>query len=137
MREGETMSRLVAYPAILDDSENEKNIFSVSFPDVPDALTFGNGIAEAITKAEEALGLSLDDLNKLPRVSDLNEIREKNKSKIVSFVAVDLDEVAQRVIVPTVRKNTTLPADIAQEAEKRNINFSEVLLQGLKEKLNS
>lgn len=34
--------RLVVYPAIFDNSVNKKGIYSVEFPDVPDALTYGD-----------------------------------------------------------------------------------------------
>lgn len=38
------MSRIVAYPVILDDSENKKGVF----PDVPGAISDGEGVAEAM-----------------------------------------------------------------------------------------
>ncbi|WP_125588159.1 type II toxin-antitoxin system HicB family antitoxin [Companilactobacillus jidongensis] len=127
--------RLVVYPAIFDDSENKKGVYSVEFPDVPDALTYGNSLAEALDRAPEALGLSLYELETLPKSSDINIIREKNPQAIVNLVSVDLEKIRLTVKVPYVRKNTTLPADIAQQAEERNINFSETLLEGLKQKL--
>lgn len=128
--------RLVVYPAIFDDSENKKGIYSVEFPDVTDALTYGDNLAEALDRAPEALGLSLYELKTLPEPSNINEVRKNNPQAIINFVSVDLEKIKAKVKVPYVRKNTTLPADIAQKAEERNINFSETLLEGLKQKLN-
>ena len=33
------MERYVAYPAVLDDTENEKGLYTVTFPDVPGAIS--------------------------------------------------------------------------------------------------
>lgn len=131
--------RLVVYPAIFDDTDNKPGIYSVEFPDVPDALTYGNSLAEALDRAPEALGLSLyeDTNSELPVPSDLNKIRNLYPNAIVNLVSVDLEKIKLHVKVPSVKKNTTLPADIAQAAEERNINFSETLLEGLKQKLKA
>ncbi|WP_334330493.1 type II toxin-antitoxin system HicB family antitoxin [Companilactobacillus sp. HBUAS59699] len=110
-------------------------VYSVEFPDVPDALTYGDSLAEALDRAPEALGLSLYELAELPKPSDLDEVRRDNPQAIVNLVCVDLEKIKLTVKVPYVRKNTSLPADIAQKAEERNINFSETLLEGLKQKL--
>ncbi len=52
-----------AYPCILEPEEAEgfEGVFNVSFPDVPGALTFGHGRAEALTMAEDALTIMLAD----------------------------------------------------------------------------
>ena len=68
----------VVYPAILDDSENEKEVYTVTFPDVPEAFTSGNGLAEAILMGSEVLGAVLVLHDKLPESSDLNTIQSKN-----------------------------------------------------------
>ena len=52
-----------AYPCLLEPEEAEgfQGIFNVSFPDVPGALTFGHGRAEALAMAEDALTVMLAD----------------------------------------------------------------------------
>ncbi|WP_164505040.1 type II toxin-antitoxin system HicB family antitoxin [Companilactobacillus hulinensis] len=85
--------RLVVYPAIFDDSENKKDVYSVEFPDVPDALTYGNSLAEALDRAPEALGLSLYELKSFPKPSDANEVRKNNPKAIVNLVSVDLEKL--------------------------------------------
>jgi len=129
--------RLIVYPAIFDDTQNDPGVYSVNFPDVPDALTYGYNLAEALDRAPEVLGLSLYEKkdSELPTPSALNTIRKDNPQAIVNLVSVDLEKIKSQVKIPYVKKNTTLPADIAKEAEERNINFSETLLEGLKQKL--
>lgn len=50
------------YPCVLAP-ENDGG-FSVSFPDVPEALTCGNSRAEALALAEEALAVALGEYMK-------------------------------------------------------------------------
>ena len=42
---------------------------------------------------------------------------------------------AKKVKMPVVRKNTTIPVDLAEKAEEAGINFSATLTEALKEKL--
>ena len=44
----------VAYPAILDDRENDPGTYTVTFPDVPGAISEGVGIPDALAKGAEA-----------------------------------------------------------------------------------
>ena len=129
------MTRLVVYPAILDDSENEKGVYTVTFPDVPSAITFGNGLGEALKNAEEVLGLMLYDKKELPKPSNIEVIRRDNPRKIVNLVETDLDLAKKEVKKPVVKKNTTLPGDLAERAEKAGINFSQTLAHALRTKL--
>ncbi len=94
-REELIMTRLVTYVAVLDDSENDKGVYTVSFPDVPGAITDGVGVAESRKNAEEVLGLMLFDWEQLPTPTDIEIIRENNPGTIVDYVVYDLD-VAER-----------------------------------------
>ena len=51
----------VAYPAVLEDSENDTGTYTVTFPDVPGAISEGVGIPDALAKGAEALELMLYD----------------------------------------------------------------------------
>ena len=131
------MSRIVAYPTVMDDRENGNNIFTVTFPDVPGAISEGKGIARALFNASEALGLILYDEEELPEPSDVKMVAKDNPDCVVSLVSVDLDEVTRDVTIPMVTRNTRIPSDLAIEAEKRHIDFSETLAEGLREKLRA
>ncbi|MFQ9706095.1 MAG: type II toxin-antitoxin system HicB family antitoxin [Limosilactobacillus pontis] len=128
--------RLVAYPAVLDDRDNEKGFYTVTFPDVPAAISQGKGIAEAIINGASALGLVLYDATPLPERSDIDVIKKNNKGTVVTYIAVDLNEAKKNVTLPVVKKNTTLPGDLAKKAEAAGINFSQTLKEALEKKLN-
>lgn len=88
--------RYVAYPAILDDTENEKDFFTVTFPDVPGAISEGRGEAAAIAGGQTALGLVLFDEDQLPKASSLTAIQKANPRKKVFLIAVDLSEATKK-----------------------------------------
>ncbi|MFR0770961.1 MAG: type II toxin-antitoxin system HicB family antitoxin [Limosilactobacillus pontis] len=96
--------RLVAYPAVLDDRDNEKGFYTVTFPDVPAAISQGKGIAEAIINGASALGLVLYDATPLPERSDIDVIKKNNKGTVVTYIAVDLNEAKKNVTLPVVKK---------------------------------
>lgn len=129
--------RIVAYPAILDDSENPKGMYTVTFPDVPGAISQGMGVPEAMANGSEALGLMLYNEEKLPNVSDIKEIQKENQGSLVTMIFSDLAEAKKHVKMPMVKKNTTIPGDLAQKAEEAGINFSKTLTEALEQKLNS
>ncbi|MCH3906377.1 MAG: type II toxin-antitoxin system HicB family antitoxin [Lactobacillus sp.] len=130
------MPRYVAYPAILDDSDNPKDYFTVTFPDLPGVISEGDGIAAAMSKASEALGLALYDAKNFPVSSRLNQIKQKHPDKIVVLIAADLVKTKKEVKPPTVKKNTTIPRSLAQKAEQSGINFSKTLTEALEIKLS-
>lgn len=129
--------RIVAYPAILDDSENPKGMYTVTFPDVPGAISQGKGVPEAMANGSEALGLMLYNANELPKVSNAKDIQKEFPNALVTMVFADLSETQKHVKKPMVKKNTTIPGDLAQRAEEAGINFSRTLTEALEQKLQS
>lgn len=127
--------KLVAYPAIFDDSLNRPGEYTVTFPDVPSAITDGNNIAEALVNATEVLGLELYDAKTLPEPTDIKKLVREHPNQLVNMVAADLDQAKAEVVVVKVKKNTSIPADLAQAAEKREINFSALLTSALEKEL--
>jgi predicted RNase H-like HicB family nuclease len=128
----------VVYPAILDDSENEKECYTVTFPDVPGAITDGNGEGEAMARGSEILGAFLYDLPKdqLPVPTDIEDVKRRNPDKLVVPIFADLEKARRETKPATVKKNTTIPGDLAYKAEEAGINFSQTLTEALKQKLN-
>lgn len=128
----------VVYPAILDDSENEKKCYTVTFPDVPGAITDGNGEGEAMARGSEILGAFLYDLPKdqLPVPTDIEDVKRTNPDKLVVPIFADLEKARRETKPATVKKNTTIPGDLAYKAEEAGINFSQTLTEALKQKLN-
>ncbi|MCF1843847.1 type II toxin-antitoxin system HicB family antitoxin [Lactobacillus mulieris] len=129
---------VVVYPAILDDRDNgKKGYYTVTFPDVPGAISEGNGKGEAMINGAEALGGVLLDTptDELPVASSIEEIKKKNPDVLVVEIASDLDEARRNTRPVTVKKNTTIPGDLAFKAEQAGINFSQTLTEALKSKL--
>lgn len=87
----------LSYPAIFDDSENEKGIYTVTFPDVPCAITEGKGIKEAEYNAKAALKLGLYGKQEFPTSSSLEKVRQDNPDKIVKMIGVDIDTLEEGV----------------------------------------
>ena len=129
------MERYVAYPAVLDDTENEKGLYTVTFPDVPGAISEGKGKAKAIVNGSVALGLVLYDEKQLPKSTTVEEVQKANPGKKVVVIAADLKEAAKKATPVLVKKNTTIPADLAKKAEEKGINFSRTLVEALQSKL--
>ena len=93
----EKNKEIVAYPAVLDHSENEKGVYTVTFPDVPGAISQGKGVAKAMSNGSEALGLMLYDADDLPQVSELKQVQEKYPNALVTLIFSDLNEVKRKV----------------------------------------
>ena len=128
----------VVYPAILDDSENEKNNYTVTFPDIEGAITDGRGEGEAMANGSEILGAFLYDIpkNQLPVPTDIEIVKKNNPDKLVVPIFADLEKARRETKPATVKKNTTIPGDLAYKAEQAGINFSQTLTEALQEKLN-
>ena len=111
------------YPVIMEEGND---FVVVYFPDF-DSGTQGENIPKAIEMARDAismLGVTLEDEGKI------------KKGQIKTFIDVDFDDYRRKNETKTVKKNCTLPSWLCYEAEKANINFSAVLQEALKEKLN-
>lgn len=124
-----------AYPIILTPEEKG---FTVYIPDF-DIYTQGRNLSEAMEMARDAIGLMgidmEDDGKELPMPSTAQDI-EKASDELFSFVDVDFAEYRRKNDMRVVKKNCTIPSWLNYEAEKANINFSQVLQAALKRELN-
>ncbi len=120
------------YPAIF----HEEDGYWVEFPDLNGCVTEGNTIEEAMSMAQEALGLwlvsQMEMGNELPTPSAITDIHADGG--IVTYVSTDVD--AYRRDTKAVKKMLSIPAWMAKEAETRNISLSKVLQDALKEQLH-
>lgn len=123
------------YPVILTPDTNG---YTVYIPDF-DIYTQGADITESITMSRDAIGLMgidiEDDGQTLPTPSAVNDIKIKD-GDLLSLVDVDFTEYRRKNELKVVKKNCTLPSWLCYEAEKANINFSQVLQIALKEELH-
>lgn len=125
------------YPIIIKPKEHGEKYMSVEIPDF-NAGTQGENVIDAIEMARDAigaLGIAMEDDNEqLPTASQIEDIQVEN-GDIKTLVDIDFSEYRRKNDMRTIRKNCTLPSWLCYEAEKAHINFSEVLQQGLKERL--
>lgn len=128
-------TQIVVYPAVfIKDTGTET--FTVIFPDIPSAISQADTLGMAMVNAEEVLGLMLYDEENHPAATPLKKVQEDYPQDQVQLVAVDLVKARKLVSKPLVKKNTTIPADLAREASARGINFSAVLTNALKHELD-
>lgn len=125
--------KVVTYPAIFEPLGND--VYFISFPDVKGAITEGHGLEDAFAMSSDALGTVLYDEKKLPSMTNPAQIKLDDNGSFVALVSADLNKSAAN-FEKTVRKNVTVPFNLASEAEKRHWNFSKILTDALKEKLS-
>ncbi|QEY33865.1 HicB family protein [Caproiciproducens galactitolivorans] len=122
------------YPVILTPAEHGYVVY------VPDLQinTEGNDIAEAIEMARDAIGLwgiTQQDLgHTIPEPSTVPIDHKSNE--IVTLVDIDFEAYRRANDMRTIRKNVTVPSWLNDLAEKAGINFSQVLQDGLKQRLH-
>ena len=87
--------------------------------------------------ARDAIGLMGIDLEDDGKTVPMPNTKQLNVSSpdFVSFVDVDFAEYRRKNEVKTIKKNCTIPSWLCYEAEKANINFSQVLQAALKKEL--
>lgn len=124
----------VIYPAIFDNRDND-GYYTVTFPDIPNTVSQGKNLAEAVKEAPDAIAVALPDYPKYPDPTPIEEVRAANPGCIVSLVGVDMKKARRRTRDVTVRKNVTIPMSLANQAKKEQINFSQVLTEALEDKL--
>ena len=126
------------YPAIFTyDTEN--NSYIVDFIDLIGCTTEGKTIDEAYEMAQDAMGLYLCDLtdNELPKPSlPPHNNTELKENEFITLVYLDLNEYRKKYNNTAVKKTLTIPMCLNTLAEKNNTNFSQVLQEALKAKLN-
>lgn len=122
------------YPAVFYPFESGTGGYTVEFPDLPGCVTEGRNLQEAYEMAEDAAsGWILDELeegNEVPAASAYEDIKPEEGGQ-VNIVLLDMDKYAEMYGQKAVRKNVTIPAWLNTYAEKKRINFSQVLQEAI------
>ena len=123
------------YPAIFTYEDNQE--IAVVFPDL-DVATSGVDEDDALLSARECLGLTLfgmeEDGDTIPEPSKLTEIKTGKNERVI-LVDVYMPSVRMANINKSVNRTVTLPAWLNAAASERDINFSQILQEALKEKI--
>lgn len=126
-------NQLTVFPAIFTF---DGNYYNVDFIDLKGCSTFGSSIQVAYSMAQDAMGLYLDNMTNFPNPSlDFSNIPLK-ENQFVSFISIDMDDYRKKFNKKSIKKTLTIPEWLNYLAEKNDINFSQVLQEALKEKLN-
>lgn len=124
------------YPAIFIYEPGQE--ISVDFPDLGCA-TSGTNDDDALLSARELLGCVLNGLEEdgeeIPAPTPLVDIKTKENERAV-LIDVYMPSIRMANENRAVNRTVTLPAWLNAAALERNINFSQVLQEALKTKLN-
>ena len=122
------------YPIIL--SPEKEGGYSVFVPDLQIG-TQGETISECLDMARDAIGLwgicEQDADRDIPSASTLTP--KHNENEIVTLVDVDFAAYRRANDMRTIRRNVTLPSYLNELGEKAGLNFSQVLQEGLRQRL--
>lgn len=123
------------YPVIFH--KEETGSYSVFVPDLPGCNTEGETLDEAYEMVADAIGLYLEGIKEeeYPVRSDPKMITVE-ENEFVALVEFNKLEYDKKYNTKAVKKTLTIPAWLNEYAEKENVNFSGVLQDALKSKLN-
>ena len=107
---------------------------SIEFPDLPGCLPCADSIDEAVDNAREALGLHLwgmeQDNETIPEPTPLSEIN-CDKNAIPVLVDVFMPPFRDKLNNRFVKKTLSLPAWLADLADKDGVNCSKIFQSAL------
>lgn len=137
---------LTMYPACFF---KERNAYSVIFPDLNYLATCGDDLEDAMEMAIDCLAGYLytgkqdgDDIPQPSKIEDIDisevakELEIYDKSSFKNIISVDVEEYAKKHFTKSVKKTLTIPQWLNDLAIENNVNFSKILQDALKEKLN-
>ena len=124
------------FPAVFTEDNDG---FAICFPDVEGCFTCGENLTDGIEMAEDALALMLYEFEKegkaIPAASRLKEI-ETEANEFVTYITCDTLKYRKMHNNRAVKKTLTIPEWLNEEAVAQEINFSQVLQEALRKKLN-
>ena len=124
------------YPAVF--TEEKEGGYSVYFPDLEGCYTCGDDLKDALFMAEDVLAFTLYDYEKEKR-----DIPEPSKAgglsiaenEFVNFIRCDTLEYHKRNNGKAVKKTLSIPEYLNEAAVAANLNFSQILQDGIKARL--
>lgn len=123
---------MLLYPAIFTHGDTA---ITVTFPDIPEAITQGKDLNEAYQMAVEVLGFTLEDYQEYPQASSTSQVQADNPDADVALISIDMNAYLRRYHSKKIRKNVTIPEWLNNLAEEKKLNFSQVLTEALESKL--
>ena len=127
----------LVYGALFE--ECEEGGYSVSFPDLPGCFTEGDTLSEAISMAKEAAcGWIFGEIERgkeIPIATPREKLSDPDDG-FINMLLLDMDEYRRKRGDKAIKKTLTIPEWLNTRAMEAGLNFSQVLQEGLKERLN-
>lgn len=124
------------YPAVFTYEQGQE--IAVSFPDL-ECATSGTNEDDALLSARELLGCVLNGLEEdgenIPAPTPLPLVKLEENERVV-LVDVYMPSIRMAQVNRSVSRTVTLPAWLNAAALERQVNFSQVLQDALKEQLH-
>lgn len=123
------------YPAIFDyDADG----ISIEFPDLPGCLPCAHSDEEAVKNAQEAMALHLYnmelDKDDIPEPTPVTQLRPETNQAIV-LVEAWMPAFRDKMENKAIKKTLTIPKWLNDMAEQKQVNFSRILQDALKDYL--
>ena len=123
------------YPAIFTPLEDG---YDVHVPDLPGCRTCAGSLTEAIEMAEDAMSMWLWDTEQEKRpIPAASTSLPHEPPQFVSMILANTDAWRRANDKRAVKKTLTIPAWLNHEAEAAHLNFSGILQEALKERLQA
>jgi len=126
------------YPAFLGVDEGTGRYY-VLFPDLPGCTTTGDTEEEALSNAKEAMSLHLFGMeevhDEIPAPSAISGLKGDD-GEVVFLVDVWMPSFRERMETKAVHRTVTLPGWLDREAKLADLNYSQILQDGIMERLS-
>lgn len=120
-----------AFIAIFDVAEDG---ISITFPDLPGCLPCADNMDEAFKNAQEALGLHLygmeQDNENIPTPTNIQDIH-LDTNQLPAVIEVFMPSFRDKIANRFVKKTLSLPAWLADMADKDGVNCSKLFQSAL------
>lgn len=130
------MSKYV-YPAIF--TPEASGAYSIKFPDVEGCYTCGDSLPDGIEMAEDALALMLYEYERdgrtIPEPSPASALSLPENS-FVNYIMCDTLKYRKMHNNKAIKKTLTIPEWLNELAVSNHLNFSQILQDALKQRLN-
>lgn len=124
------------YPAIFHPNEDDGS-YTITFPDLPGCITEGKDMANSLYMAQDALEVWLayseDHKEPVPASTPPPQVEAP---EFVNFVMADTTAWRKKYDSRAVKKTLSIPNWLNSLAEDAGVNFSQILQDALKERLN-
>jgi len=128
----------VIYPIIITKTDDKETPYFISIPDI-DGMTQGKTIDDSIEMARDYIGLKVMNLqdSSEPVPASTYSFPQVEESDIVTLVDVDIDKYRKKHDTKLVKKTLNIPNYLNLLGKENSVNFSEVLTEALKSKLDA